>query len=194
MSAKDHAVEEQAVLKMSTLLEMTYQDAGTRCLYSDIEIVFQAAAWLGNKPIIEDMLQRRKQNQIQLNLSFHGAEALTHLIQKTSLSDLLPGDEPIVRTRDAIEIIQLMVSHGVRVKDEHLKEAVSGKNLELVQYLITQLGLDVTLAIRNRVPGADHIREWAKEWKKVSKLKSKLSTSLNKKEDAHKNSKNRGKI
>lgn len=179
---------------MSTLLEMIYQQNGTRILYSDTEIVFQAAAWLGAKPIIEEMLHLRKQNQVQLNLSFHADEALTHLIEKTSLSGLLPGDDPIVKTQDAIEIIQLLVNHGVRVKDEHLKKAISGLNLELVQYLITQLGLDVTLAIRNRAPGADHIREWAKDWKKVSKLKSKLSTSLNKEEDAHKSSKNRGKI
>lgn len=183
MNIKDHAnqaVEEQAVKNMSTLLEMIYQQNGTRILYSDTEIVFQAAAWLGNKPIIEEMLQLRKRNQVQLNLSFHGDEALTHLIEKTSLSGLLPGDEPIVRTQDAIEIIQLLVNHGVRVKDEHLKKAISGLNLELVQYLVAQLGLDVGVAVRTRVPGTEEIREWAKEWKKVNDRKTRLSSSLNK--------------
>lgn len=165
---------------MSTLLEMIYQQNGTRILYSDTEIVFQAAAWLGNKPIIEEMLQLRKRNQVQLNLSFHGDEALTHLIEKTSLSGLLPGDEPIVRTQDAIEIIQLLVNHGVRVKDEHLKKAISGLNLELVQYLVAQLGLDVGVAVHTRVPGTEEIREWAKEWKKVNDRKTRLSSSLNK--------------
>lgn len=183
MNIKDHAnqaVEEQAVKNMSTLLEMIYQQNGTRILYSDTEIVFQAAAWLGNKPIIEEMLQLRKRNQVQLNLSFHGDEALTHLIEKTSLSGLLPGDEPIVRTQDAIEIIQLLVNHGVRVKDEHLKKAISGLNLELVQYLVAQLGLDVGVAVHTRVPGTEEIREWAKEWKKVNDRKTRLSSSLNK--------------
>ena len=63
-----------------------------------------------------------------------------------------------------------------------MKEAIKGKNLELVQYLITQVGLDVGVAVRTRVPGTEEIREWAKEWKKVNERKARLSSSLNKEE------------
>ncbi len=175
-------VDELAVKNLSKALELAYEEKGTRFLYSDEEIVFMAASWLGYKPIIEDMLQLRRTHEINLNLSFHGPQALSYVIKRASAATLLPGEEPenALETSKTIEIIQLMVTHGIRAKDEHLKEAISGKNLELVQYLVTHLGLDVSLAIRNRVPGADHIREWAKEWKKVNKLKTKLSSSLNK--------------
>lgn len=173
--------DELAVKNLSCVLALTYQDVGTKILYSDEEIVFQAAARLGNKPILENLLHLRKMRQLNLNLSFHGAEALKSVIQRASVAGMLPEEQEVGRTAETIELIQLLVSHGVRAKDDHLNEAIYGKNLELVQYLITQQGLDVGIAIRSRIPGSEEIREWAKEWRKVNQLKTKLSSSLNKK-------------
>jgi len=190
VSNKDQATEEQAVRNLTNALELSYQEKGTRFLYSDEEIVFQAAAWLGNKPILEDLLHLRKTRQINLNLSFHGDEALNRLITRASMAALLPGEMEIGRTAETIDLIQLLLNHGVRANEGNLREAVEAKNLELVQYFITQQGLDVNLAIRTRIPGTEEIREWAREWKKVNKLKTKLSSSLNK-ESSHNSTRNK---
>lgn len=152
--------------------EMHYEQAGTRCLYTDEEILLQAAAWYGDKSLIEELLQ--PENKLKVNLSFHGREALFHIIQRAGETE--QGD----RTAETIELIQLLVSRRATITNDHLKEAMKTKCLGLVQYLVTQHGLDVGVAVNSKVPGTEEIREWAKEWKKVNKLKTKLSSSLNK--------------
>ncbi|WP_146122486.1 ankyrin repeat domain-containing protein [Burkholderia multivorans] len=152
--------------------EMHYEQEGTRELYTDEEVLLQAAAWYGDKSLIEELLQ--PENKLKVNLSFHGREALFHVIQRAGSTE--NGD----RTAETIELIQLLVSHRATITNDHLKAAVETKCLGLVQYLVAQLGLDVGVAIKSKVPGTEEIREWAREWKKVNKLKTKLSSSLNK--------------
>ncbi|WP_156444522.1 hypothetical protein [Burkholderia sp. MSMB1826] len=153
--------------------EMHYEQEGTRELYTDEEIQLQAAAWYGNKSFLQELLHPK--NKLKVNLSFHGREALFHIINRAKDTD--GGD----RTGETIELIQLLVSHRATITNDHLKAAVETKCLGLVQHLVTQLGLDVGVVIKSNVPGTEEIRGWAKEWKKVHKLKTKLSSSLNKK-------------
>ena len=152
--------------------EMHYEQEGTRELYTDEEVLLQAAAWYGNKSTIEELLQ--PENKLKVNLSFHGREALFHIINRAKDTD--GGD----RTGETIELIQLLVSHRATITNDHLEKAIEAKSLGLVQYLVTQLGLDVGVVIKSKVPGTEEMRGWAKEWKKVNKLKTKLSSSLNK--------------
>ncbi|VWB12201.1 hypothetical protein BPS26883_00408 [Burkholderia pseudomultivorans] len=154
------------------LFEMHYEQEGTRELYTDEEVLLQAATWYGNKSTIEELLQ--PENKPKVNLSFHGPEALSHVIQRAGNTE--EGD----KTAETIELVQLLVSHRAKITNDHLKEAMKTKCLGLVQYLVTQLGLDVGVVIKSKVPGTEEIRGWAKEWKKVKKLKTKLSSSLNK--------------
>jgi hypothetical protein len=166
--------EDKAVIASATVFEQYYEQADTRFLYTDEEILLQAAAWHGNKAIIRDLLQPK--HKLKVNLSFHGPEALSHVIQWAANDD--EGD----RTAEAIELVQLLVSHRAKITNDHLQKAVETKNVGLVQYLVAQLGLDVSVALKYRRPGTEEIREWAREWRKVNKLKTKLASSLNKEE------------
>lgn len=152
--------------------EMHYEQEGTRELYTDEEVLLQAAAWYGDKSLIEELLQ--PENKLKVNLSFHGREALAHVIQRAGSTE--NGD----RTAETIELIHLLVSHRATITNDHLIEALETKSLGLVQYLLTHHRLDVGVVIKSKVPDTEEIREWAKEWKKVNKLKTRLSSSLNK--------------
>ena len=152
--------------------EMHYEKEGTRCLYTDEEILLQAAAWYGDRSLLEELLQ--PENKLKVNLSFHGREALFHIIQRAGETE--QGD----RTAETIELIQLLASRRATITNDHLEKAIAAKSLGLVQYLVTQLGLDFCVVIKSKVPDTEEIRKWAREWEKVSKLKSKLSSSLNK--------------
>ncbi|MBU9391508.1 hypothetical protein KTE71_28865 [Burkholderia multivorans] len=163
---------DKAVIASATVFEKYYEQTETRFLYTDEEVLLQAAAWYGNKAIIQDLLQPK--HKLKVNLSFHGPEALTHVIQWAANDD--EGD----RTAEAIELVQLLVSHRAKITNDHLQKAVETKNVGLVQYFVAQLGLDVSVVLKYRRPGTEEIREWAREWKKVNKLKTKLSRSLNK--------------
>nr|CUV53957.1 protein of unknown function [Ralstonia solanacearum] len=163
---------DKAVIASATVFEKYYEQTETRSLYTDEEVLLQAAAWYGNKAIIQDLLQPK--HKVKVNLSFHGPEALSHVIQWAANDD--EGD----RTAEAIDLVQLLVSHRAKITNDHLPKAVETKNMGLVQYLIAQLGLDVSVVLKYRRPGTEEIREWAREWKKVNKLKIKLSSSLNK--------------
>ena len=69
-----------------------------------------------------------------LNLFLHGADLLNSVIARASRAGLLswPDEEAVAGTEETIELIQLLVAHGVPAEEEHLKEAIKGKNLELV--------------------------------------------------------------
>lgn len=172
--------EEKSVVYSARLFDMEYQQRGTRHLYTVADLVLQAAAFHGNSRVMEGLFTLNA----KLNLFLHGADLLNSVIARASRTRLLswPDEEAVAGTEETIELIQLLVAHGVPAEEEHLKEAIKGKNLELVQYLITQVGLDVGVAVRTRVPGTEEIREWAKEWKKVNERKARLSSSLNKEE------------
>lgn len=172
--------EEESVVYSARLFDMEYQQRGTRHLYTVADLVLQAAALHGNFRVMEGLFALNA----KLNLFLHGDAALHSVINRASQSGLLPCEEAVAGTEETIELIQLLVAHGVTAEEEHLKEAIKGKNLELVQYLVTQVGLDVGVAVRTRVPGTEEIREWAKEWKKVNDRKTRLSSSLNKEERA----------
>lgn len=172
--------EEKSVVYSARLFDMEYQQRGTKHLYTVADLVLHAAAFHGSFRIMEGLFALNA----NLNLFLHGADLLNSVIARASRAGLLswPDEEAVAGTEETIELIQLLVAHGVPAEEEHLKEAIKGKNLELVQYLITQVGLDVGVAVRTRVPGTEEIREWAKEWKKVNERKARLSSSLNKEE------------
>ncbi|HEF4774528.1 hypothetical protein KTD26_30895 [Burkholderia multivorans] len=176
--------EEKSIVYSARLFDMEYQVRGERHLYTDADLVLLAAAFHGSPRIVQGLFNL----DYKVNLFLHGRAALYSAISKASRSGLLSGDEPLIKTTKAIELIQLLVDNGAYVEDEHLKQAIRGKNLELVQYFIVQLEADEEIAVRTRVPGTEEIREWAKEWKKANKLKTKLSSSLYK-EGSHNSTK-----
>ncbi|UQP02920.1 hypothetical protein L0Z36_26245 [Burkholderia multivorans] len=168
--------EEKSIVYSARLFDMEYQVRGERHLYTDADLVLLAAAFHGSPRIVEGLFNL----DYKLNLFLHGRAALHSVIRKASRAGLLSGEEPEIEPAKAIELIQLLVDNGAYVEDEHLKQAIRGKNLELVQHFVVELGADEEIAVRTRVPGTEEIREWAREWKWVDKLKTKLSSSLNK--------------
>ncbi|MCA8488204.1 hypothetical protein LGM85_30235 [Burkholderia multivorans] len=178
--------EEKSIVYSARLFDMEYQVRGERHLYTDADLVLLAAAFHGSPRIVEGLFNL----DYKVNLFLHGRAALYSVISKASHAGLLSGEESAIETTKAIEFIQLLVDNGAYVEDEHLKQAIRVKNLELVQYFIVELGADEEIAVRTRVPGTEEIREWAREWKKVNKLKTKLSSSLNK-EASHASTRNK---
>lgn len=119
--------EEKSVVYSARLFDMEYQQRGTKHLYTVADLVLHAAAFHGSFRIMEGLFALNA----NLNLFLHGADLLNSVIARASRAGLLswPDEEAVAGTEETIELIQLLVAHGVPAEEEHLKEAIKGKIL-----------------------------------------------------------------